>query len=85
MQTRHSSSQDNGSPSTACAEAITNDVQASNAYKYSEQRRHQQHPAVAVLNVGGVDDNLHQQAMRIDPDVALLALDLLAGVVSSRA
>ena len=49
-----------------------------------EQRPHQQHAAVAVLDVGGVDDRLHQQALGVDQDVALLALDLLAGVVARR-
>jgi hypothetical protein len=29
-----------------------------------------------------MDNGLHQQALRIDEDVALLALDLLPGIVS---
>ena len=52
--------------------------------KRSEQRRHHQRAAVAVLDVGGVHERMHQQALRIDEDVALLALDLLAGVVARR-
>jgi hypothetical protein len=34
--------------------------------------------AVAVLNVGGVHDCVDQQALRVDKDMALLPLDLLA-------
>ena len=49
-----------------------------------EQRAHQQHPAIAVLNIGGMDDGVQQQALRIYQDMALLALDLLAGVVAVR-
>ena len=44
----------------------------------NEQARHQQRAAVAVLDVGGVDDRVHQQALRIDEDVALPALDLFS-------
>ena len=40
--------------------------------------------AVAILNVGGVHDGVHQQALRIDEDVTLLALDLLASVIPRR-
>ena len=47
-----------------------------------KQRAHQQHATVAVLDVGGVDDGLHQQALGVDQDVPLLALDLLACVVA---
>ena len=50
----------------------------------AEQARHQQRPAVAVLDVGGVHDGVHQQALRIDEDMPLLALDLLARVIARR-
>ena len=50
----------------------------------AEQRAHQQHAAIAVLDVGGMHDGLHQQALRIDQDMALLAFDLLARVVARR-
>ena len=50
--------------------------------KGAEQARHQQRAAVAVLDVGGVDDRVHQQALRIDEDVALPALDLFACIVA---
>jgi hypothetical protein len=33
------------------------------------------------LNVGGVHDGRHQQALRIDQDLPLLALDLFARVI----
>lgn len=46
----------------------------------SEQAGHQQHAAVAVLDIGGMHDSCHQQALRIDKEVPLLALDLLAAV-----
>src|SRR5208282_3349936 len=52
--------------------------------KGAEQARHQQRAAVAVLEVGGVHDRVHQQALGIDEDVPLLALDLLARVVARR-
>ena len=50
----------------------------------AEQGRHQQRAAVAVLDVGGMHDRMHQQALRIDKNVPLLALDLLACVVAGR-
>ena len=53
-------------------------------WKQSKQGRQQQKTAVAVLNVGRMDDGVHQQAFRIDHDMSLLALDLLAGIVTVR-
>src|SRR5208337_4464821 len=50
----------------------------------SEQACHQQRAAVAVLNVGGMHDRVHQEALRIDKNVPLLALDLLACIVTAR-
>ena len=50
----------------------------------AEQARHQQRAAVAVLDVGGVHDGVQQQALRIDENVPLLALDLLACIVARR-
>ena len=40
--------------------------------------------AVAVLHVGGVDDDVDQEAERVDEDVALAARDLLARIVALR-
>ena len=37
---------------------------------------------VAVLHVGGVDDDVHQEAERVDEDVALTSRRLLARVVA---
>jgi hypothetical protein len=51
---------------------------------HAEHRRYQERAAVAILNVGGMHDGVHQQALRIDEDVTLLALDLLASVVPRR-
>ena len=50
----------------------------------TKQRRHHQHAAVAILDVGGMDDGVHQEALRIDKDVALFAFDLLARVKTMR-
>jgi len=52
--------------------------------KGAEQGRHQHRAPVTVLDVGGVNDRMHKQALRIDEDVALFAHDLLAGVVTRR-
>ena len=48
--------------------------------KQPEHRRQQHHAAIAVLDIGGMGHGEHQQALRVDQDVALLALDLLARV-----
>ena len=50
----------------------------------AEQSRHEQRAAVAILNVGGVHDGVHQQALRVDEDMAFLALDLLARIITVR-
>lgn len=39
---------------------------------------------VAVLHVGGVDDDVHQEAERVDEDMPLAARDLLARIVALR-
>jgi hypothetical protein len=36
------------------------------------------------LNIGGMDDGLHQQALRIDEDMALFTFDFLARVEAAR-
>ena len=48
----------------------------------AEESGHDQNTAITVLNVGRMHDGVHQQALRIDQDVALLALDLLARIVA---
>ena len=50
----------------------------------AEQRRDQQDAAVSILHIGRMNNGVHQQAFRIDHDVSLLALDLLAGIVPVR-
>ena len=51
---------------------------------HPEQRREQQDAAVAILNVGGMNDGMQQQAQRVYQNVALLALDLLARIIARR-
>jgi hypothetical protein len=46
----------------------------------TEQRGQQQDAAIAILDVGGMDDGVQQQTRRIDENMALLALDQLAGI-----
>jgi len=48
--------------------------------------RRPQHLAgtIAILHVGGVDDHTQQEAERIDEDVALASLDLLARIEALR-
>ena len=46
--------------------------------KHAEHRRQQCKATVAILNVGGGDDAAQQQALRIDQNMPLPALDQLA-------
>ncbi len=50
----------------------------------AEQGCHQKHAAVAILDIVSVYDGVHQEALRIDENVPLLALDLLARVIAMR-
>ena len=50
----------------------------------AEHGRHHERAAVAILNVSGMNDGMNQQALRIDENVPLLALDLLSRVVARR-
>ncbi len=50
----------------------------------AEHRRHHQRATIAILNVGGVHDGVDQQAVGVDENVPLLALDLLSRVVTRR-
>ena len=52
--------------------------------KQIEQGRQEREAAVAVLNVGGGDDAVQEQALRIDQNMALLALDQLARIEAVR-
>ena len=40
--------------------------------------------SIAVLNVGGMNDNVQQETQRVDQDVPLATFDLLARVVARR-
>ena len=40
--------------------------------------------AITILHVGGMDDDIQQEAERVDEDVPLAALDLLARVIARR-
>src|ERR1700677_1972691 len=50
----------------------------------AEHGRHHERAAVAILNVSSMNDGMNQQALRIDENVPLLALDLLSRVVARR-
>jgi len=50
----------------------------------AEQRCQQNKAAIAILNVGGGDDAVQEQALRIDENVPLLALDQLARIKAGR-
>ena len=52
--------------------------------KEAEQCREQRHAAIAILNVGGGDQTMQQQTLGIDQNMALLALDQLAGIEAVR-
>lgn len=48
----------------------------------AEQARHDERAVVSVIDVGGVHDRLYQEALRVDEDGALPALDFLARVIA---
>lgn len=50
--------------------------------EHAEKRFKNQNAAIAILNVGLVNDGVEQQAYRIDEDVPLFAFDFLARVVT---
>jgi hypothetical protein len=49
-----------------------------------KQRRHRQNPAIAVLDIGGMYDGVHQQALRVDQDVPFPPPDLFAAIEARR-
>ena len=51
---------------------------------HPEQGCQKQNAAVAVLDIGGMNDHVQQQAQRIYENMALLALDLFARVIAMR-
>ena len=50
----------------------------------AEQGGHEKHAAIAILDVRGMHDGMHQEALRIDENMPLLAFDLLARIVAMR-
>jgi len=50
----------------------------------SEHRGEQHDAAVAILDVGGMNNGVQQQAQRIYENMALLAFDLLARIIARR-
>jgi len=46
----------------------------------AEQGGHHKHPTTAILQPGGMDDRVQDQALRVYQEMALLASDLLASV-----
>ena len=59
-------------------------VELEQKWEQAEHRAHQKDTAVAVLDVGGVDNGKQQQALGIYQDMALLALDFLARIKAGR-
>ena len=53
-------------------------------WKLTEQRRQQADAAIAILNGGGMNDGMQQQTQGVYENMALLALDLLAGIEAGR-
>ena len=51
---------------------------------HSEQGGKQQNAAVAILDIGAMDDGMEQQTQRIYENMALLAFDLLARIIAMR-
>ena len=51
---------------------------------HPEQGRQQQDAAVAILDIGAMNDGVEQQAQRVYENMALLALDLLARIIAMR-
>ena len=50
----------------------------------TEQRRHQQNTAVAILNISRMNDGVQKQTRRVYKDMPLLTLDLLPAIVARR-
>ena len=50
---------------------------------HSEQGSKQQNAAVAILNIGAMNDGMEQQTQRIYEDMAFLAFDFLARIIAA--
>lgn len=66
----------------ACIGAVSE--QLAQERELSEQSGQQENAAVAILNIGRSHQRVQHQTQRIDQDVALLALDQLAGIKAMR-
>jgi hypothetical protein len=53
-------------------------------WKLTEQCGQQNNAAIAILNVGSMNDGMQQQTKRIDQNMALFAFDQLAGIAPVR-
>ena len=53
-------------------------------WKPTSHRGQQIDAAIAILNAGGMNDGMEQQAERIYENMALLALDLFARIIAMR-
>src|SRR3954453_7197361 len=49
-----------------------------------EEHGHQPNAPVAILDMGGVHDRVHQQALRVDEKVTLLAVDPFTRIIARR-
>jgi hypothetical protein len=58
--------------------------QFSKKRKFSKQGPQNETAAVAVLNVGGMDDRVQQQTYGVNENMPFLALDLLARIIAVR-
>src|ERR1700690_3596067 len=54
------------------------DEQLLQKWKHPEQCRHDQNAAIAILDIGRMNDSVEQEAYCVDKNVPLLALDLSA-------
>ena len=55
-------------------------VELEQEWIHAEQGRHDQHAAVAILDIGRMHDGVQQQALGVYTEIALPAFDLLASV-----
>jgi hypothetical protein len=51
-------------------------------WEHAEQRRQNKNAAIAILDVGQMNDGMQQKAQCIDENMPLLALDLLACIIA---
>src|SRR2546430_5781773 len=52
--------------------------------KHPEQVRHDQNAAIAILNIGRMDDGMKQQAQCVYNNMPLLTLDFFARIIAVR-